>query len=122
VTVDKFGEEITDFMRFTVPKAKQVSPSQVKGVVIKVDKFGNLMTNIKAADAPKLFGGSSPNFRISIGKQQVSDLKKSYAEGRPGELFAILGSSGFLEVSTNRGSAARIAGADKGAEVTIDVS
>jgi S-adenosylmethionine hydrolase len=37
-------------------------------------------------------------------------------------LVAILGSSGFLEISTNKGAASRAAGADKGSEVTVTIA
>src|SRR5438445_9328898 len=40
----KFGEEITDFVRFAAPKPKLVNPQLLKGVVLKQDKFGNLIT------------------------------------------------------------------------------
>jgi S-adenosylmethionine hydrolase len=43
----------------------------------------------------------------------------SYAEGSPGEVFGILGSMGFLEVATNRGSAYQALGAGKGSEVNV---
>jgi S-adenosylmethionine hydrolase len=56
-----------------------------------------------------------------VGKGEVTRLCTSYVEGGQGELFAVLGSSGFLEISANRGAAARLAGADKGSEVTIVV-
>src|SRR5213078_117734 len=45
VEVAKFGEEITDFVRFAAPKPKVVSDKLMKGVVLKSDKFGNLITN-----------------------------------------------------------------------------
>jgi S-adenosylmethionine hydrolase len=44
-----------------------------------------------------------------------------HADGAPTELFAILGSSGFLEFSTNKGAASRAAGADKSSEVTVTI-
>jgi S-adenosylmethionine hydrolase len=43
----------------------------------------------------------------------------SYADGGPGEVFGILGSMGFLEISTNRGSAFQLLGAGKGSEVNV---
>jgi len=43
----------------------------------------------------------------------------NYAEGAPGEVFGILGSMGFLEVATNRGSAYQMLGAGKGSEVNV---
>src|SRR4029077_11320446 len=48
---EAFGEVITDFVRFTMPKAKS-SGQAVKGVVLRVDGFGNLMTNLTAEDIP----------------------------------------------------------------------
>jgi S-adenosylmethionine hydrolase len=56
-----------------------------------------------------------------VGKAEVTTLRTNYAEGAPGELFAILGSSGFLEISTNKGAASRAAAADKGSEVTVTI-
>ena len=46
-------------------------------------------------------------------------MRTSYSEGGPGELFAILGSMGFVEIATNRGSAAQLASAGKGTEVLL---
>lgn len=51
----------------------------------------------------------------------VTTLRTNYAEGALGELFAILGSSGFVEISTNKGAASHAAGADKGSEVTVTI-
>jgi S-adenosylmethionine hydrolase len=39
--------------------------------------------------------------------------------GKPSELFAIVGSSGFIEICTNRGSAAKILKANRGVEVGV---
>ena len=46
-------------------------------------------------------------------------MKTTYAEGAPGEVFALLGSMGFLEIVTNRGSALNSIGAGKGREVGV---
>ena len=114
-----FGEEITDYVRFAAPKPKPLAPNNVKGVVLKVDKFGNLITNIRPDDLPQLFETETPNFRINIGKSEITRMKTSYAQGAPNEVFAILGSMGFLEISTNRGAAARLCGAEKGSDVEV---
>jgi S-adenosylmethionine hydrolase len=118
----KFGDEITDFVRFLAPKPKATAANAWKGLVLKTDKFGNLITNITANDIPQIFDGSSNGFKITVGKAEVSKLCSSYAEGAPGELFAIVGSSGFLEISTNKGLASRLAGADKGSEVAVTIA
>lgn len=122
VEAAKFGEEITDYVRFLGPKPKPVGPSAWKGVVMKTDKFGNLITNITPGDIPELFDGSSQAFRITVGKADVTRLCSSYSQGPPGELFAILGSAGYLEISANKGAASRLAAADKGSEVNLTLA
>lgn len=113
-----FGDVITDYVRFAAPKPKVMAPNTIKGVVLKVDKFGNMITNIRPADLPQLFEPEA-QFRIIIGKAEITKMKTAYAQGTPGETFAILGSLGYLEIATNRGMAARMVGADKGSDVGV---
>lgn len=120
VDPNRFGDEITDFVRFAAPRPKSINEHTLRGVVLKVDRFGNLITNITPQDAPKLFEATPPSFKIAIGtKGTVTRICHHYAEGSPGEAFGILGSMGFLEIAANRGSAYQLLGAGKGAEVNV---
>ena len=119
VELAKFGDEVTDYIRFAAPRPKPAGPNSWKGAVLKTDKFGNLITNITPKDIPRLFEASPPAFKITVGKAEVTRLSTNYAAGAQGEIFALLGSTGFLEISVNRGSAARTTGAEKGAEVSV---
>ena len=120
VEPDRFGDEIIDYVRFSAPRPKPVDERTLQGVVLKVDRFGNLVTNITPQDAPQLFSATPPAFKIVIGaKAQATRMCSNYAEGAPGEVFGILGSMGFLEVATNRGSAYQMLGAGKGSEVNV---
>ena len=119
VEVSKFGDEITDFVRFGAPKPKPVNEKLLKGIVLKADRFGNLITNFTAQDVPQLFEPNPPPFKIVIGKHEITKLKNNYAQGVPGELFGIMGSMGYLEISANRAAATRVIGVDKGTEVGI---
>jgi S-adenosylmethionine hydrolase len=114
-----FGNEITDYVRFRMPVPTVGEHGHIKGVVLKVDKFGNLVTNITPNNLPPLFTHEPPAFKIHIGKHEITTMRESYAEAAPGELFGILGSMGFLEISTNRGSAAHMLEVGKGAEVVV---
>jgi S-adenosylmethionine hydrolase len=115
----KFGEEVTDFVRFSAPKPKPANEHTLRGVVLKVDRFGNLITNITPQDAPMLFGANPSGFKIVLGSREITEIKESYAQGAPGEVFGILGSMGFLEIAANRGAAAQLLGVGKGTEVNI---
>jgi S-adenosylmethionine hydrolase len=115
----KFGEEVEDYVRFSAPKPKAVDENRLRGVVLKVDRFGNLITNITPQDAPLLLGAETKAFKIVIGTREITEVHNAYAEGAPGEVFGILGSMGFLEIAANRGAAAQLTGAGKGSDVTI---
>jgi S-adenosyl-L-methionine hydrolase (adenosine-forming) len=116
---EKFGGILTDYARFTSLRPKRVDNSTLTGVVIKVDKFGNLVTNFREEDVPQLFGQNPPPFRITINGHEITQISQSFSAGQPSELFAIVGSSGFLEICTNRGSAARTLNVNRGTEVAL---
>jgi S-adenosylmethionine hydrolase len=114
-----FGEEINDPVRFTLPKPR-TAEGKVKGVILKVDNFGNLLTNISAEMIPQVFIPDG-KYRITVGGKEVSKVMQTYADGGPGEPFGILGSTGLLEISVNRGSAARTLSAQRGVEVIVEL-
>ena len=115
----KFGDEIEDYVKFTAPKPKAVDEHRMRGVVLKVDRFGNLITNITPQEAPKLFEADAKGFKIVVGSREITEIHDAYAEGAPGEVFGVLGSMGFLEIAANRGAAAQLTGAGKGSDVSV---
>lgn len=117
----KFGDEIEDYVRFAAPKPKPSGENRVRAVVLKVDRFGNLITNITPQDIPALFAAEAAAFKIVVGSKEITSIHASYAEGSPGEVFGILGSMGYLEISANRAPAAQLTGANKGSEVSIAI-
>jgi S-adenosyl-L-methionine hydrolase (adenosine-forming) len=117
----RMGEEVTDYVRFSAPKPKAVGNGTLRGVVLKVDRFGNLITNITPQDLPALFQADPPPFKIIVGQREVAQIRSAYADGAPGEVFGILGSMGFLEIAANRGAAAKLMEATKGTDVNIVV-
>lgn len=118
---EKFGPEISDYVRFNAPRPKAIDAKTLRGVVLKVDRFGNLITNFTPKDVPALFEGQANGFKITVGKREITTMRTSYSEGTPGEVFGILGSMGYLEVAANRGAANQLTSAAKGSEVTISL-
>ena len=119
VEVAKFGEEITDFVRFAAPKPKAVSATQLRGVVLKSDKFGNLVTNFTVAEVPQLFEDPTPAFKMIINGKEITRIVTAYAQGEVGEIFGIVGSMGFVEISMHRAASNRTLQADRGSVVEI---
>jgi len=115
----KFGDEIEDYVRFAAPRPKVTAEGRLRAVVLKVDRFGNLITNITPEDVPALFAAKPGPFKIVVGSREITDIHQAYAQGAPGQVFGIVGSMGYLEIVANRAAAAQITGAGKGSEVSI---
>lgn len=113
------GESIGDPVRFNIPAPVVLSEGQIRGTVLHVDRFGNLVTNITPAEltAERMRAGA----RVRIGKHEGLRVLTHFAEANQNELFAYFGSAGFLEIAVPRQSAARIAEARRGVEVEVIV-
>jgi len=96
------------------------NPNELRGEVIYVDGFGNLITNISRASFER-FAGRCQQCRLSITiKRGVSlSLQGSYAEARQGSPLAIFGSFNLLEIAVRNGNAAKWFNAAVGARVRL---
>jgi S-adenosyl-L-methionine hydrolase (adenosine-forming) len=115
----KLGEEITDFVRLKLPEPKVIDQHTLQGTVLRVDRFGNLFTNLTAQHAAPLFQADPPPFKIVVGGQEIGSLKNTYGESAPGEVFSIIGSGGYLEIAVNQGSAAQTLQVSRGGSVDL---
>ena len=112
------GDEITDHKKFAMPKPK-AADGIMKGVVLRVDGFGNLVTNFRTEDLPAS-ALETGNVQFQIGAQTVTRLVDTFAKGNPGEAFAYIGSNGFVEIGVNKGSAAKMLNTGRGVAVTLN--
>lgn len=91
----------------------EVSAAAISGVVITIDHFGNLLTNI---DERLLDGWVEP--RVHAGKA-VLNLRRTYGEVKPGEPLALINSFGVLEIAVAEGRASDRLGLSRGAPVVV---
>lgn len=112
----KLGPRIENHLRLTFERPARTARRGWTGAILHVDHFGNVVTNIPVADFPHI---EQHPFEVAVGFRIVEKLAHSYAEMPPGELFAIVGSSGYLEISANQDSAAKILGCETGAPVEL---
>ena len=91
----------------------------IKGEITGKDHFGNLQTNITASSLNKLCGNEKSIALVSIGNETIAGIQTAYAHKAPGEILAIVGSRGVLEIAVNQGNAATLLDAGIGDEVTI---
>jgi S-adenosylmethionine hydrolase len=108
-----FGEAITSVTMLSLPHPYQAPDGSLVGHILHIDSFGNLITNIKGDDLPQV----KQAITIEVGNQLISGLSRTYAEGKG--LLALIGSSGYLEVSLKGGSACALLNAEVGNEVRM---
>ena len=118
VALDEFGPQITDYVKpeFTVVKR---SKDALVGEVLHVDDFGNIITNIHAKDViararrEGLVQAELPNTTVQM------RLSRTYADAKPQEPLALIGSHNYLEVALNQGNAAAKFSVKVGDKITI---
>ena len=111
------GEEITDFKRFAMPRPKEAD-GMWKGVILRVDSFGNLITNFRGEDLPP-DALEKGEIRLQVGSHPVTRVVGMFAAGGANEPVAYIGSSGYLEVAVNKGNASRTLGVGRGTPVLL---
>jgi S-adenosylmethionine hydrolase len=87
------------------------------GAVLWTDRFGNLATNISSALLSEHFRGAA--VRVEVAGKRIGRIRRTYSDAAPGELLAMIGSFGMLEIAVRLGDAARTLGAGPGAPVRV---
>ncbi|NIA08827.1 MAG: hypothetical protein GWP10_03445 [Nitrospiraceae bacterium] len=109
-----FGPLCTDPVRLTWPEPV-VKDEYIKGKVIYIDGFGNLVLNIPADLIPY-----SQNRQAKVRIRGIEiPLLRTYSDVPISKTLALIGSSGFLEIAVNQGSAAELLGTSVGEPVVI---
>ncbi len=103
-------------VRLAIPAAMLESDG-LRGQVLRVDRFGNLITNISQAALDAL--GPAPGLAVHVGSRHIAAMVSTYASVPAGSLCALVGSSGHLEIAVNGGSALAAVGAARGAVVHV---
>jgi S-adenosyl-L-methionine hydrolase (adenosine-forming) len=110
------GPQIFDPAKLDGLGAKQLDSENWSGRILSADRFGNLITNFRSSDFSFL---RSTGFEIRIAGEIVTRFARTFGEVARGELFAYPGSSGYIEIGLNEGSAASRLKCSAGLLVTL---
>jgi S-adenosylmethionine hydrolase len=102
--------------RLDIPRAA-LGEGRIDGEVLRVDRFGNLITNVDRKTFDALAGGGA--LEVRVGAHTISRVVSTYADVGAGEVCALFGSSDHLEVAANGASAAGELGVGRGAPVHV---
>jgi len=98
-----------------------VDTQTVQGWIAHVDHFGNCITNIRRSTLAEALSidelpplGDLPSVKAYAGSGTVSALRSTYGDVPEGDPLLLFGSTGFLEIGVNSGSAAELLDIHKG--------
>lgn len=108
-----FGKEVNDLVTFPIPQPER-GKGRLKGRVVHIDRFGNLLTNIYRQDLPPW-----RDIKLRVRNREIVGLSRTYADGLERDLIAYIDSSEELAVAVVNGSAQEALGAQVGDEVEV---
>src|SRR5208283_3823868 len=119
VPASEFGPEIKDTINPEFNIIKRTNSSLI-GEVMHIDGFGNIITNINETEIVQNHAET-----VNVDLHNIS-LKlafgKTYAQAKPKEPIALIGSHGFFEIALNQGSAAEKFRVKPGDKITLTVA
>lgn len=117
-TAPLIGKLVQDFKK-RMPFQAVSHDNVIKGIVIHVDHYGNVITNIEET-LFKAFGrGKDFTIEFRGGDYDIKNMSKAYSDQPEGEKLAIFGSSRLLEIAINKGNASQLLGLRKSDTVRI---
>jgi S-adenosylmethionine hydrolase len=112
---EKIGDPIAKPVMLAIPKPMWVGPGLLRGVVLHIDRFGNVQMNVRDADLVVHDGAV-----CHIGKHTVREFVGTYDDAPPNTPVMLVGSTGYLEVAVRNGNAATHLKVAMGAVVEIE--
>lgn len=91
----------------------EITADRISGVVVTIDAFGNLITNI---DGSLIQDFKKPNVHLA---GHDFEIKPTYGRVEPGAFLALINSFGVIEIACAEGSAADGLGTERGAPVVV---
>jgi len=117
-----FGRKIDDYVVIDLPKPRIVGNS-IEGEILYIDQFGNSITNISEEMLHKIGIKDGCTLKVELeGREMKLRLVSAYGDAEVGEVLTIIGDNDLLEVSINRGNAAKSLNIKVGDRVRISLA
>ncbi len=97
---ESLGKRVNNPQRANLPEPELLAAGW-RGQVVQVDHFGNLTTNIRPAHLEGMH-----KVKIIVANQEIRGMAKTFGDGKPGDLIALIDSSNRLSICVVNGSAA----------------
>jgi len=106
-----------------IDRQLKTTKTLIAGNIIRVDHFGNLITNIPKTEFETIASmNNGQGFEITLGRQRAREIHRTYNAVEPGECFCLFNESGLLEVGINSGNASELLGLQFDSPININFS
>ena len=118
--IQDFGKRLEALERLMPSRAK-ATKKQIAGNIMRVDHYGNLITNILKSDfdAIQKINNDAP-YEVNFRREKISQIHSEYADVGSGECYVIFNSSGRLQIGMNQGNGSKLFGLGVNDQVFID--
>jgi len=110
-SMSKYTEVVNKYKKALIPKAV-IEEYIVRGIIIHIDSFGNLITNISKADFERLPSNAPYSIKFANEKYYIDHISETYNTVQQGERVALFNENNLLEIAINRGARQSTGGAD----------
>jgi S-adenosyl-L-methionine hydrolase (adenosine-forming) len=121
LALDDVGSAVSDPVLLPSAPTRRLGAAEWQTSVLHIDRFGNLITHLHRDELPSILAEMEEDLGglAAVVEGIVVPFARTYADVPEGEPCALVGGSGRLEVAVNRGSAARLLGAARGAPIRL---
>lgn len=120
--IESVGRRLRSMRQIRMPVPKAGPARLLRGEILHVDRFGNLITNIQEKDLLRVFGEENTRrLVITCANRRIAGVVETYSDARPGVALALFGSHDFMEIAISSGSAAATLGAKREDKVRVEL-
>lgn len=116
VSISDLGKPITTFKKM-IGRSVKATKKQISGNVIRIDNFGNLITNIPRDAFDTLSKGKT--YTVQFGGEKFKRIHNNYHQADQGDCFLIFNSLDLLEIGIYKGNASELLGLSYDSSVNI---
>lgn len=112
------GKPLSKFKQFSDIEVK-LTKNEIVGYSVRIDHYGNIITNISKSDFKKVLSKNSGSFEINLGIDKINKISESYNDVEIADLFALFNYNENLEIGMNRGNASNLLGIKNHTQISI---
>jgi len=113
----EFGPPLTDILWLPSLEPAWTNENTVEGRILHIDRFGNCVTNFTRETL--VSRGPATSWQIALNGREIDSFRSFFSDSPTDEVFAIVGSAGFVEICVRNGSAAKSLGIEYGQRVQL---